>query len=352
MNADSPTDLPRSFDAPFRLSPIAVERVWGGRHLVDRVHPDLDLSHLEDGRPIGETWEVSDVGDDPLYHSRVVEGWATGRTLRELLGSDLEAMVGSSSVGVSGSESLPLLYKLIDARQPLSVQVHPSDETVAARGIDGAGKTEAWLILEAEPDAQIIYGFEEGVTYADYLAWAKGGDGRRGLAYHPVSAGDLIYLPAGTLHAIGAGIVLAEIQQSSDTTYRIYDWDRLGLDGAPRQLHLEEASWIEPPDPLPPCPYPPHDGDSVGGFRCRVQVEPFELWEAKDRAPDCRELPDRGGRFAILSVLAGEARWRTNESDDPHVFGAGSCAFVPATCPEGSLETTDDAHVLWMLPGR
>lgn len=344
---------PSRYYAPFRLSPIAVKRVWGGRRLVDSVHPDLDLSEFEPDTPIGETWEMSDVGEDPRLHSRVVGGWADGKTLRELLVADPKAILGPRFA--AASPRLPLLYKYIDAREPLSVQVHPSDEIVAARGIDGAGKTEAWLILDAAPGATIIYGFEEGVTYSDYLAFARSGEGERGLAHQAVRAGDLVYLPAGTIHAIGAGILLAEIQQSSDTTYRIYDWDRLGLDGEPRQLHLEEASWIDPPDPLPPCPYlapvAPGIADD-GAFRCRLRTEPFELWEYAGGPLEALTLPPRGEQFGILSVLEGTVEWQTNAEPASGVYRAGTSAFLPAACGDGWLEVSDHAHLLWMTPGR
>lgn len=335
---------PNAFRVPHRLAPIPVERVWGGERLLRDLHPDL--ASPESGAPIGETWGVSDVGDDPKLHSRVIGGPADGWTLRELLTAAPGEMLGTPGA----PPRLPLLYKFIDARQNLSVQVHPPDELVAARGIDGAGKTEAWLIIDADPGATIIYGFEDGVTYADYLTHARAGDGRFGLREYEVHAGDLIYLPSGTVHAIGAGILLAEIQQSSDTTYRIYDWDRLGLDGQPRTLHLDEASWIEPPSPLPPCPYHPPDADVLtvdGAFHRRLRAEPFELWEWSRAEPRTVTLPESAS-FGIFSVLAGSARW---ETDTGHVeTRAGDSGLVPAAAGPVRVTPTRGAHLLWMAP--
>ena len=217
---------------PLRFEPIFKSMLWGGRRLpgfLNRPPPTDD--------PIGEAWVLSDVDGSP---SRVADGPLAGTTLRELLFADPARILGDAKL-VNGR--FPLLLKFIDARQELSVQVHPND-TQAAKAIPGAnGKTEAWVVIEANPERSRIYaGFKNGVTADHFRVALANGTTPQTLHSFTPSPGDCVFLEAGTVHAIGAEILLFEVQQTSDITYRLYDWDRVDAKtGQPRQLHVEEA---------------------------------------------------------------------------------------------------------------
>lgn len=330
---------------PMRLAPIPVERVWGGERLLTELHPNLSS---DAGGPIGETWEVSDVGDDPALHSVVTEGPANGRTLRELLRADPRALLGDEVCdSVGDPPTLPLLFKFIDAKDVLSVQVHPSDDLLRELGLTGYGKSEAWVIIDADPDAEIVYGLEEGLSLSEYVEMARGGRGSEGFRRVPVARGDVFNLPAGVLHAIGGGILLAEIQQSSDTTYRIYDWDRLGLDGRPRDLHLDAAACVVPPDPIPPGPLPSVSGD---GFVTRIAGPPFSLQELSASSGAAAVPHEEGRRFGILSVLEGDGILQISDGA-PLAVSRGDVVFFPAAAGSAELQASSALWALWMGPG-
>ncbi len=288
---------------PLRFEPIYKHLIWGGRRFASIL-----------GRPLGpepdyaESWEVADHGDDV---SRVAEGPLTGRSLSELLGEWPEELLGraggSGTSGVSRPQ-FPLLVKFLDAHRVLSVQVHPDDEQ-ARRLVGDNGKTEAWVILHAEPGSVIYAGLRPGVA-REALA--------RGMAESRVEpllhrfeprAGDCVLIPAGTVHAIGPGIVLSEIQQMSDATFRIDDWGRLGADGRPRRLHQAESLEVidfqrGPVDPVPPT-VEPHGA----GVRERLICCPyFRIDRHRIHGPIVLGRPDR---FTILIVLEGAARFES-----------------------------------------
>ena len=215
---------------PLTFATLSKERVWGGQRL--RGSLGKQISPASD--PIGETWELVDLPDD---QSHVVAGPLAGATLHELVRRHTDALLGG--VSLDGAR-FPLLVKYIDANQTLSVQVHP-DGAAAAR-LGGRPKSEAWYILDAAPDAALYLGLKPGTTaetLREALATERGVEGL--VERVPARPGDLFPVPPGTVHAIGAGILLAEVQQPSDTTYRVYDWGRVGLSGKPRQLHVDEA---------------------------------------------------------------------------------------------------------------
>ena len=215
---------------PFLFEPNLHEIVWGGNKLTA-------WKGLAAKDYIGESWEVSCVESSP---SVIANGTWTGYTLNEVISKHPEAILGREVCRKYGGK-LPLLVKFIDARKDLSIQVHP-DDRMARRLHDKNGKSEMWYVLDAEPGAYLYSGFNEELSPEEYKQKVADGSIVESLAKHEVKAGDVFYLPAGRVHAICSGILLAEVQQSSDVTYRIFDYNRPGLDGKPRELHTELAA--------------------------------------------------------------------------------------------------------------
>jgi mannose-6-phosphate isomerase len=228
---------------PFTFQPIFKERIWGGREL-----QRLYAKKLPSSKPIGESWEISDRPGDA---SVIANGPLAGKTLRWLMENHARELLGDAKPAAEGR--FPLLCKILDAREKLSLQVHPkpgsagvSPASSATRRQDGSApggepKTEMWFIADAAPDASLYVGLQRGVRRAEFQK--KIADGSVADCFHriPVRAGDAMFLPSGRVHAVGAGLVIFEIQQNSDTTYRVFDWNRLGLDGQPRDLHVAQS---------------------------------------------------------------------------------------------------------------
>lgn len=215
---------------PLKFSPILQERIWGGEKLKTSLHKEG--SYLG----IGESWELSGV---PGQLSLVSNGALGGRSLQELIDQYGAALLGENVLRLFGKE-FPILIKFLDAAQDLSIQVHPEDN-LAQKRHGSKGKNEMWYVMEAEPEAALIVGFKEGVDQQRYQAALEKDALLSILDRHEVKEGDAFYIAAGTIHAIGAGILLAEIQQTSDVTYRVYDFNRTNADGHKRPLHTQEA---------------------------------------------------------------------------------------------------------------
>jgi mannose-6-phosphate isomerase len=213
---------------PLTFHPILKERVWGGRNL-ERLYG----KPLPPDRPIGESWEIT---DRPEGVSIVANGPLAGQTLAELMQAHRQELLGTRA---DGTGPFPLLVKILDATDVLSLQVHPPAAIAAQLG--GEPKTEMWYIAEATPAAAIYAGLRAGVGRDEFARQLQEGTVENCLHRLPVKAGDAMFLPSGRLHAIGAGNVIFEIQQNSDTTYRVFDWNRVGLDGQPRALHVKES---------------------------------------------------------------------------------------------------------------
>lgn len=216
---------------PLKFTPVLKDKIWGG----NRIKTDLgiDFSPLPN---CGEGWVISGVADNP---SVVENGFLEGNELNELIEVYMGDLVGDEVFNRFGVE-FPILIKFIDTADYLSIQVHPDDELAERRGI-GNGKTEMWYIMSADKDAELITGFKRDTTREEYLNYLENKRLPELLNREKVQPGDVFYMPAGRVHALGPGIMLAEIQQTSDTTYRIYDWDRVDDKGNPRELHTEEA---------------------------------------------------------------------------------------------------------------
>jgi mannose-6-phosphate isomerase len=213
---------------PFIFKPIFKERVWGGR-AIERLYGKKLPSKV----PIGESWEISDRPGDV---SVIANGPLAGKDLRWLMEHHERELLGDAK---SANGRFPLLIKILDAQDKLSLQVHPPAHK--AGGLGGEPKTEAWYIADAAPGAELYVGLKRGVTREEFERKIQSGGVEECFHRVPVKAGDTMFLPSGRVHAIGAGLVIFEIQQNSDTTYRVFDWNRVGLDGKPRDLHVAES---------------------------------------------------------------------------------------------------------------
>ena len=215
----------------FKFNPLLKSILWGGEKIVP-------FKHLtSDQKQVGESWEISGVKDN---ESVVSDGEYKGWTLNKLVDTLKDKLVGKENYARFGNE-FPLLVKFIDARQQLSIQVHPTDEQAQAKGL-GRGKTEMWYVMESDADASLRSGLKQQITPKQYKEMVENDTITEALCEYPVKEGDVFFLPAGRIHSIGAGCFLAEIQETSDVTYRIYDFKRKDAEGNYRQLHTKEAA--------------------------------------------------------------------------------------------------------------
>ena len=305
---------------PFLLSPAGKDYLWGGSRLNDDFAKGIELS------PLAETWECS---THPDGQSRVRE---TGQCLGELLAAHPEYLGSHPLAATDGRAELPILIKLIDACRDLSVQVHPDDAFALAHE-NSLGKTAMWYVLAARKGAEVVYGFNRDMEVDELRLALKNGSIANCLNHIPVQKDDLFYVEAGTVHAIGAGVLLAEIQENSNITYRLYDYDRVDKSGARRELHVEKALQVArlrasnaPQQPLRVLRYRPGCASELL-TRCRYfQVERLLLNTETHRAlTDFQTGPN--SFHALLctegcGVLFGE-KFMLN-------FFKGDCIFVPA----------------------
>lgn len=286
----------------YLLSPVCKDYLWGGSR---RLREDFGIqSGLN---PLAEAWVLSCHPDGP---SVLVSGPYSGRTFPEYLNE-----VGKKAWGTNCErfENFPVLIKLIDADQNLSIQVHPSDEYALAH--EGQyGKTEMWIALEAEPHAYLYYGFRRPVTKEEFSKRIKDGTLTELLHKVQVKTGDVFFIPSGTLHAIGAGLVIAEIQQNSNVTYRVFDYDRVGADGKTRPLHVEKALMVTDLEPTEPPNFGPHLG-KCDYFTVDEYIGPF--------SSGCDE-----SSFHALLIMEGEGVLACG--GEKLRVKKGNCLFLPA----------------------
>ncbi|MCI0639035.1 MAG: class I mannose-6-phosphate isomerase [Gemmataceae bacterium] len=285
---------------PLVFEPFLRPMVWGGRALGDQLGKRLPTPDA-----FGESWELS---AHPLHVSVVAEGHERGRSLTELCALYGDALWGAQEKEI---DQFPWLIKFLDCQERLSIQVHPDDALARKLLNEPNGKTEAWVVLHAEPSAKIYAGFHPGITRGDVERHLQEGTLEQCLASFTPRSGVCVFLPAGTVHAVGGGVLLAEVQQSSDATFRLYDWNRLGTDGKPRTLHIEQAlsaiDWqADPVQPITPQPLPDFDGQ--GTAQRLVACPYFELdhIHLKD-AWDC----STEDRLAVFLNVDGHAQCGT-----------------------------------------
>ena len=294
------------------------------------------LRRLHKAIPDPRTGESLEVSVLPGLESRDSEG----HTLSELLDAGGEAMRGTKV----GTE-FPLLLKLISAGDMLSVQVHPDDAYARKNEHGKLGKTEAWVILDAEPGAQIVYGIREGVSREALASACEEGGAAVQACLNKVNVkpGDVYYIPAGMVHALGGGVTLMEIQQSSDVTYRFYDWDRVDAQGKGRELHIQKGLDVTNVSlHLPPCAGT--TSEKPGGTVTRYIDERafvLERWHCEN----AMELPLTPEHFVLLCALGdGKLTWEDGEM----TLRRGDCVFLPAKCEKTSLCGQVDALLTWV----
>lgn len=274
---------------PIYFKPIYQERVWGGRNLASELG-----RILPEGAVIGESWEVV---DRPEAMSVVVGGEHDGMPLRELIASNPTAIMGQ---GYDPERPFPILVKWLDCADRLSLQVHPPKEVADALG--GEPKTENWYIAGCKEDATLIVGLKKGVTRQEFEERLEKGTLEECVHRFPVTAGESILVESGRLHAIDAGNLILEIQQNSDTTYRVYDWGRVGLDGKPRQLHVEESLKCIDWEDFEPSTNKPRTGTAILADCPEFRLVKYSL--NSDSVP----LRLEGGAARLVSVVDGEVR--------------------------------------------
>jgi mannose-6-phosphate isomerase len=232
---------------PLRFAPVYKQAIWGGRRIADR------YGRAEAPFPCGESWEISAHADGA---GPLLNGPLAGATLAQLAGSLGRALLGRAA---PAADKFPLLFKIIDAQDNLSLQVHPDVREAARTGAEA--KSETWYLLDTAPGACLFAGLRPGTTIDELRAAIAAGRIEQLLVRHEVAAGEALHVPAGLVHAIGAGCLVYEVQQSANTTYRLHDWRRIGADGRPRALHLDAGlravnAALPPPSPRPPSPSP------------------------------------------------------------------------------------------------
>jgi mannose-6-phosphate isomerase len=306
---------------PIKFDPIFKDRIWGGGKLRQVLKKQVE------GDSVGESWEISGVPGD---ESIVVNGPYKGRTLTSLLQEFSEALLGSQIVRQRGPD-FPVLIKFLDAREDLSIQLHP-DDALAKKRHNSPGKTEMWYIMDADPGARLIVGFKEAVSRETYEEAIDSGTLTDLLHYREVKPGEAFFIESGTVHAIGGGILLAEIQQTSDVTYRVYDFERTDAEGNQRELHTDLA--------LEAMDFGPNDSfvldyDKFSNRVNKVAECPyFKTYYLNLDSPLVRDFGPQNA-FRILICISGQAEVRCGNRTE--LLRKGETILIPAAAPDLTL---------------
>ncbi len=309
---------------PLKFTPILKERLWGGTKLRDILGKAIPNEHT------GESWELSGVPDDI---SVVSNGLLKGRNLQELIDEYGDQLLGKEVISTFGKK-FPILIKFIDAAKDLSIQVHPDDQ-LAQRRHNAMGKTEMWHVMDADKDAKLIIGFKRDVTTEEYLSSLESNNLPDLLHEEYVKKGDAFMIKAGRVHAIGAGVLLAEIQQTSDITYRIYDFNRPDKEGNLRPLHTKEA--IEAIDYSGNQDFRVVYSDSVDEANTMVRSPYFNTSYLRLQENKNLDLTTRSS-FSIYICVSGKAFLQTQETEV--ALRLGETVLVPASIADLKILTT------------
>lgn len=315
---------------PLRFQPILRRYLWGGRRLGEMLGKAIG-----EGEDYAESWEIVDHVEE---QSVVGCGPLEGVALHQLVADRGKKLFGRHAA----CEQFPLLFKFLDCQRDLSVQVHPNDEQAATQDPPDLGKTEAWVVMHADPGSLLYAGLKEGVTRPDLERAVAAGQTAECLNPLQVQAGDCVYVPAGTVHALGAGLVVAEIQQASNTTFRLFDWNRVGADGKPRPLHVQQALDVIDYDCGPASPQVPVPLAGGGGEQL-VSCDKFVL--ERLRISDTATVGG-GDRFCLLAVVSGEAHMPGDPAQRP--LRAGETMLLPACLGEVVLTVSQPSILLAM----
>ncbi len=309
---------------PIKFEPIYKETIWGGNKI-----PRIKHAGGLDGRLIGESWELSGVDGS---ESVVADGPYKGMKLPDLVDELKEKLVGTDNYRRFGNR-FPLLIKFIDARRDLSVQVHPDDETAVKQGMMN-GKNEMWYLLDSDPDASLRCGMKERLTPDEVKKRVDDGTICDAIALYQVQAGDCFYIPAGRVHSIGAGCLLAEIQQTSDTTYRLYDYNRRDSHGNLRQLHVDKAA--ECIDYSVSDDYKTH---YRAAKNTRIPLVECPYFNTALYDINCSKILDYSGldSFVILIGVSGTGKLTDNEGNVAFLHKCESL-LIPATTANLNIE--------------
>lgn len=326
-----------AMNMPILLDPVYKEYVWGGTRFA------TDLRRRLLPGQYAESWEIA---DHPDGHTRMVNGPCAGRTLGEAIRECGEALLGRGRA----AERFPLMVKLIDARETLSVQVHPDDRTAPLVG--GEAKSEMWVVLRATPDAHIYSGFRPGVTPETFAKARADNTIPSLLQRFPARPGMVFHTPGGRVHAIGAGCLLLEVQQNANTTYRLYDWDRLDRDGRPRPLHLEKAlrviDWGLTGSPV--ASIQPETPVSAGRTLRGILATPhFLVDEWTLTGPDAVET--EGDTFTVLFPTDGDLRIRAPRQP-AMILRADATCLLPAAMTSFTLQPSEPGRTVRVLAIR
>ena len=328
----------QSMHTPLRFTPYLRPMVWGGRRLAKDLGKVLPTNDL-----YGESWEVS---DHPLHRSIVTAGPATGQSLRQLMETERQPLLGPAA---ARHAVFPWLVKFLDARDWLSVQVHPDDEAVRTLWPGEAGKTEAWFVLDAKPGSKIFAGLLPEVDEPALRAALTAGTIAECLHAFEPRPGDCLFLPAGTVHAVGGGVLLAEVQQTSDATFRLFDWNRRDSQGKSRKLHVEEAlasiDW--PRGPVQPVRVPGFSMTASGNLpeparQALVACKYFHLEYVCSTAPHAWGDAEQ---VQTAIILRGHAQLAGAGNEEP--IEKGQTWLLPAAMP--GVTCRPDPELLYLL---
>jgi mannose-6-phosphate isomerase len=316
---------------PIRFQPIFRSYLWGGQRLASRLG-----KKLPDDGIWAESWEIVDHREG---ESTVDSGPLTGWTLRKLIETFPKEILGQNTP----HERFPLLFKYLDCQRVLSVQVHPNDAYGLQMPQPDRGKTEAWYVIEAEGDAVLYAGLKPGVGRPDLQAAIHQGRTEECLHVLRPQAGDCVFIPAGTVHALGAGLVVAEIQQASDCTFRLFDWNRVDKDGQPRPLHIQQA--LEVIDfESGPVSFVTRKSTPTPDESILVDCDKFRLMESRSTIPT--QLPLN--QFCIVTIPKGSGVIRSEQDD--LTLEQGQSVLIPHACEQATLQLAQGSVALIATP--